>query len=232
MCALSTARKIADHKVDTTCISTGIPSLDKALGGGYIRVSMFWELCRQQENQRWLSKLLRMSLLLVMMYYILAWRCLKEAIVSRSLSKLTFIVSVASFHGSYEHAMDSRHVLYYDRRLAYEKYSNMPDCKEKKKLFNDLKVFDDANKMYTNYGYRMIPISGFSGDDVIKMVENHLKATGVVPAVFVDYLQIMGNPRALGDKQAVDANIKGLVPVVAKYKMPLVIISSLNRVGV
>ena len=68
--------------------------------------------------------------------------------------------------------------------------------------------------------------------DIAQYVENYIAAFGVVPVVIVDYLQILAAPEGKGsltDKQAVDESLRVLKSLSDSRKLPVVLISSLNR---
>ena len=68
--------------------------------------------------------------------------------------------------------------------------------------------------------------------DIAQYVENYIAAFGVVPVVIVDYLQILAAPEGKGsltDKQAVDESLRVLKSLSDYRKLPVVLISSLNR---
>lgn len=73
------------------------------------------------------------------------------------------------------------------------------------------------------------------GDDVStaklrNLVDQHIRATGNTPVVFVDYLQILApaDPRAT-DKQNTDTNVKELKRISRDFRTPVIAISSFNR---
>ena len=211
--AVKPARSIHDDNADKKFIATGFTNLDKALHGGLfpgfyflgaspgfgkstLAIQIAENISRTGQDVLYFG--MEMS---------------QEAIVSRSLSRLTFYVSSASGYGV-SCAKDSRSI------LLHEFYNETEKA-----------VFDDAFKMYEKIGYHMIPVSGiFNGTEIFNRAKMHYEITGQAPVVFVDYLQIMasvGNNTT--DKQNIDANIKGLVDITTKLKSPVFIMSSFNR---
>lgn len=69
-------------------------------------------------------------------------------------------------------------------------------------------------------------------NQVVEAVEKHIKLTGNTPLVVIDYLQILApwDPRAT-DKQNIDKAILELKRLTRKYKLPLIGISSVNRMS-
>ena len=68
--------------------------------------------------------------------------------------------------------------------------------------------------------------------DIAQYVEKYISAFGVIPVVIVDYLQILAAPEGKGsltDKQAVDESLRVLKSLSDSRKLPVVLISSLNR---
>ena len=211
--ALKTAREIFNSETNVDFIPTGFSKIDNVLNGGLFNGFYFLGALpgfgkstlaiQMAEN---IAKSKRDVLYFGM-------EMPKEAIVSRSLSRMTYIVSMSNNLGE-TYAKSSRDILLHRFETATER-----------------KVFADAYKIYESIGYHMLPISGiYSGNDIFQKVKNHVKSTGQRPVVFVDYLQIMANSNNnCSDKQNIDANIKGLVPIITEFKVPVVVISSFNR---
>lgn len=69
-------------------------------------------------------------------------------------------------------------------------------------------------------------------ETIDKTIEAHINATGNNPVVLVDYLQLIApkkDARCTTDRQIVTDNIKALAHIRTKYKIPVVVISSINR---
>lgn len=69
-------------------------------------------------------------------------------------------------------------------------------------------------------------------EDVRKMVEDHITATGNEPIVFIDYLHNISSKKTSATaKQVIDDAIEMLKILSHKYEIPIVAMSSLNRMS-
>ena len=75
-----------------------------------------------------------------------------------------------------------------------------------------------------------IGVIGKDKPGIREMVEDHINKTGNKPVVLIDYLQILApyNDRA-SDKQNIDTSIRELKRLSRDFKIPVMVISSLNR---
>lgn len=100
----------------------------------------------------------------------------------------------------------------------------------------DFEAISHAEAVYSRYGSRIFFHEGMTGDvsvlDVRNAVERHVKITGQVPVVIVDYLQQLApiDSKAT-DKQKVDDSIRALKRISRDFKTPVIVISSFNRVN-
>lgn len=85
---------------------------------------------------------------------------------------------------------------------------------------------------YRTLYIRVQNTSVFSAETLCQDTEKFINETGLLPVVFVDYLQYLsprdGN-RSMTDKQKNDDNIRELKNLSIRYSLPVVVISSLNR---
>ena len=73
-------------------------------------------------------------------------------------------------------------------------------------------------------------IGGYTVDDIKAATEKHISFTGNTPVVIIDYVQILESiDPHLSDKQKTDHDITALKRLAVEYKLPIVVISSLNR---
>lgn len=79
-------------------------------------------------------------------------------------------------------------------------------------------------------------MGNIDADNIRALVEEHIKLTGRRPIVFIDYLQLLiqpkdenGRRRTMTDKQITDANIFRLKQLSRDYNIPIWAISSFNR---
>ena len=99
----------------------------------------------------------------------------------------------------------------------------------------ETQLIQDAVKAYGAYADRLYiqeGIGDIGAEQIRQTIEKHIRFTGRRPLVLVDYLQIIAphNERAT-DKQNVDKSILELKRMSRDYKLPLIAISSLNRMG-
>jgi len=69
-------------------------------------------------------------------------------------------------------------------------------------------------------------------DTIARGIEDHVRLTGSAPVVFVDYLQILRPNDLTGrksDKQNMDETVSELRRISKEYRVPVFVISSLNR---
>lgn len=73
-------------------------------------------------------------------------------------------------------------------------------------------------------------VGNIDADDIRKIIEIYEYELNSLPLVFVDYLQILKahDPR-MTDKQAVDYNVLRLKQISRDFKIPVIILSSMNR---
>ena len=97
----------------------------------------------------------------------------------------------------------------------------------------DLRIVSQAQSAYSSYGEHIFIIEGVGSIGVAQVreaVEKHIRLTGRIPVVFVDYLQLLApaNPR-MTDKQAVDHAVLELKRISRDFRTPVIVISSFNR---
>jgi len=104
-------------------------------------------------------------------------------------------------------------------------------------LFNetDIIAIREAEAAYNRYGGHVFILEGM-GDigvaQIRKDVEKHIKITGQVPIVVLDYLQLLApdDPRAT-DKKNIDKAVLELKRISRDFKTLVIAISSFNRVN-
>ena len=139
-------------------------------------------------------------------------------IISKSLSRHTVIESIAS-NSDIRNAKTARGITEGSR---YSSYSNP-----------EIDLINKAGENYSQYCKNIYIVEGTGpiGVELIrKTVENHLKYTGKVPVVIIDYLQILYpvNER-LTEKQNTDRSVIELKRISRDFKTPVIAISSFNR---
>ena len=104
-------------------------------------------------------------------------------------------------------------------------------------LFNDTDAaaIRNAEAAYNRYGSHIFILEGIGNigaAQVREAVEKHVKVTGQVPVVVLDYLQLLApdDPRAT-DKQNIDKAVLELKRISRDFRMPVIVISSFNRMN-
>lgn len=205
-------------KVNTRCIPTGFPILDRALDDGlyeglYIvgaisslgKTTLVTQIADQiaQSGQDVLIFSLEMA---------------RTELMSKSISRQT-IQQILYNGGNVLEASTSREVT---TGTKYAKYSE-----EKSVRINRAIDFYEtfADKIYITEG-----IGDIGVEQIRDTVEKHIRYTGNVPVVVVDYLQILApHSDRLSDKQNTDKAVLELKRISRDYKLPLIGISSFNR---
>lgn len=89
----------------------------------------------------------------------------------------------------------------------------------------------DAYKGYAGHVHITEGIGDVTVEQIRKDAENHIRLTGRVPAIVIDYLQLIAPPKdvkySMSDKQVVDKNVLELKRL--SRTMPVIAISSFNR---
>lgn len=100
-------------------------------------------------------------------------------------------------------------------------------------------INESITEYFKDTGETMRIVEGMGNidaDTVRELVKEHVKHRGKAPVVFIDYLQLLiqpkdekGNRYSMTDKQIVDANVFKLKQLSRDYKIPIFAISSFNR---
>ena len=136
-------------------------------------------------------------------------------LIAKSLSRITFLTS-----GKWEKGKTARYI--------------MNGEKGKSLSLEDMKVLSDAAATYkSTIGQHLYIYEGVGDIGVIQIrqkVEEHIRATGKKPVVFIDYLQILAPYDVHStDKQNTDRAVTALKRLSRDYNIPVIGISSFNR---
>ena len=204
---------------NTPCIPTGFKALDTVLDGGlfeglYIagaisslgKTTLIIQMADQiaQAGQDVLIFSLEMA---------------RTEIMAKSISRHTVQRTLSK--GGTENAKTARGITTWKR---YERYSQ-----EEKNIINEAVA---AYGQYAKHIYINEGIGDIGVERIRETVEQHRLFTGNTPVVFIDYLQILApyNERAT-DKQNTDKAVIELKRISRDYKIPVISVSSFNRVN-
>lgn len=143
----------------------------------------------------------------------------KYELMARSLSRNTSILTDAK--GDTHNAKTARGITDYKRWKNYTEEENQ--------------IIASAIAKYSEYAQHIYIIEGVGDigvNQIREAVERHIIYTGRKPVVFIDYLQILAptDPRA-SDKQNMDKTVTELKRISRDNKLPIVAVSSVNRMS-
>lgn len=201
-------------------ISTGFHSLDERLGGGFMPqiyvIAAGSSLGKTSLATQFTDYIARSGH--DVLYYALEME--ESNMIAKSISRLTA-----------EQCISKRRPISEARVvgdiLSYSKWTDFSD---------DVRAqIDEACEEYASYAGRIHIFDKTKGrtlKTVTDAIEKHIELTGRVPVVFIDYVQFI-DPESPSDgaKQTIDNVFKQLVSINGKYKTPLILISSINRVS-
>ena len=152
----------------------------------------------------------------------------REELISKSVSRHTFFKAVNSPGKWVDNVRKAKTCRGISDGSKYGSYSNA-----------EIDLIKESFADYGRYAQRVFIIEGV-GDigvyEIRQRVEEHIKITGSIPVVLVDYMQILApyrdpeNPmRSLTDKQVMDKNVLELKRISRDYNLPVIAVSSLNR---
>ena len=134
-----------------------------------------------------------------------------------------------------EEELYERHI----SRISYQLFGLNEETKHKAKTVHSMvqegsTVYEarEIFKRIAPYLRTECSVGTIDADDIRHIVEIYEYELNSLPVVFVDYLQILKahDPR-MTDKQAVDYNVLRLKQLSRDYKIPVVILSSMNRMS-
>lgn len=205
-----------DESVNTPCIPTGFPALDKLLDGGLYEglyaIGAVSSLGKTTLTLQAADAIAKSGT--DVLFFSLEMSA--NEIIAKSISRLTF----ERRNGFPKNAKTTRGILDGKRWTGYNE--------AEQKLINDaLNTYreETAPRLYIIEGMGDVGVK-----EIWKAVEKHICLTGRRPVVFIDYLQVLApyNDRAT-DKQNTDKNVLELKRISRDLKVPVLAISSFNR---
>lgn len=197
-------------------ISTGFSQLDQALNGG---------LTTGIHCLGAISSLGK-STLSLQMADAMAAQGTPVMYVSLEMSKIDLVAKLVSM---YTYRLGNKRLAQTSDELTNEE--NMKHLGKK-----TWETQEKAAKLVEEHGKNLVilenKLRSFTVEDIETNIELFQKKYQKPPVVFIDYLQILAlapeNEKGT-EKQNIDYNVRALCQIAAKYKIPIVLISSFNR---
>lgn len=106
----------------------------------------------------------------------------------------------------------------------YENYSN--------ERYEAILKGRESYQKYADHIFILEGIGNIGTEEVMISLQNHVNMTGRTPIVIIDYIQLLApSDVRMSDKQATDKNVLELKRISRDYKIPVIGISSLNRMS-
>lgn len=204
---------------DTEAIPTGFANLDKVLDGGLYEglygigaISSLGKTTFALQIADNIAKMVKRPVL----YYALEMGTYE--MMAKSISRLTFKNS----GGKLDLAQSTRSILkgHWKERFNKEQYQNLMGSIRRYGDFYSNVIIHDGNEERPTI------------DDITKSVTSYVARTGNKPVVIIDYLQIMkpADEKAT-DKANVTTSVNGMKKLATKFHIPVIVISSFNRMS-
>lgn len=124
-------------------------------------------------------------------------------------------------------------------RISYQLFWNNEKSRHKAKTVHSMiqegKTVSQAREVFKKvapYLRTVCSVGTIDADDIRRIVETYEYELNSLPVVFIDYLQILkAHDAHMTDKQAVDYNVLRLKQLSRDFKIPVVILSSMNRMS-
>lgn len=217
---VTTVDSIGTAETAVVKIPSGIPAVDNGLGGG-IQTGLYVIGAMSGMGKTTLAMQIADNLASVghhVMYISLEMS--SRDLACRSVSKYMFLTAKASSAQEVRYCMDTDQVSQY----IFDKDNN--DIRRK--------LFLSAKQQYSNIANFLCVKDARAGIEQIEAwVDEYKKVVGVSPIVFIDYLQQLQSNGTLkrSDKQDVDSDISRLKSLSMNHDIPVIVLSSLNRLA-
>lgn len=200
-------------------IPTGFSSLDRVLNGGLTAGLYIMGAISSLGKTSWMLNIADNIAAAGRDVLYFSLEMSRNELIAKSISRLSFM-EVAKVSGPEGNAFSTFEVLNSRGRRILS--------------FGQNAILDKAFKAYRDgpgsHFWIFEGVGDFGIAEITQRVEDHIRITGKVPVVFIDYLQILApeDPRST-DKQNTDKAVVELKRLSAKHDMPVFCISSLNR---
>lgn len=134
-----------------------------------------------------------------------------------------------------EEELYERHISRISYQLFWHDEKNRHKAKTVHSMIQEGKTVAQARDVFKKvapYLRTECSVGTTDADDIRRIVENYEYELNSLPVVFIDYLQILkAHDTHMTDKQAVDYNVLRLKQLSRDFKIPVVILSSMNRMS-
>jgi len=134
-----------------------------------------------------------------------------------------------------EEELYERHISRISYQLFWHDEKNQHKAKTVHSIIQEGATVPQAREIFKKvapYLRTECSVGTLDADDIRKIVEIYEYELNSLPVVFIDYLQILkAHDPHMTDKQAVDYNVLRLKQLSRDFKIPVVILSSMNRMS-
>ena len=201
-------------EVNTNFIPTGFENLDKVLDGGLYEGLYFIGALSSLGKTTFTLQVADQVAKQGHDVLIISLEMARNELMAKSISRNTFSVSK-------KFAKTTRQIT---TASFYQYYTE-----------DDRACINQAIQEYATYAQHIYIEESVGETTVVKireLIQNHIQITGNKPLVIIDYVQILRPMDVkMSDKQAVDYNVMELKRITRDFKVPIIGISSLNRMS-
>lgn len=134
-----------------------------------------------------------------------------------------------------EEEIYERHISRISYQLFWHDEKNRHKAKTVHSMIQEGKTVVQARDVFRKFAPYLrteCSVGTIDADDIRRIVETYEYELNSLPVVFIDYLQILkAHDAHMTDKQAVDYNVLRLKQLSRDFKIPVVILSSMNRMS-
>lgn len=208
------------ESVNTPCTPTGFTKLDSALDGGLyeglITIGAISSLGKTTLIMQIADQIAASGTDVI----IFSLEMARAELMAKSISRHTLLLAQ-------ERKLDIKNAKTARGIMDGKRYANYNST--------EAQLIKDAITVYSEYAPHLFIKEGVGEVGVAQIretVEAHIRYTGRRPIVVVDYLQILSPySERLSDKQNTDKNVMELKRISRDYKLPVLAISSFNRMS-
>lgn len=208
------------QSVDTPALPTGFPKLDGLLDGGLYEGLYIFGAISSLGKTTFVTQIADQMAQSNTDVLVFSLEMARSEIMAKSISRHT-LLAVLQARGDTRNAKTARGITAGKRYAQYTKT-------ERELIHSAVHAY----RQYAEHLYLCEGVGDIGVAQVRETVRKHLQFTGKRPVVIIDYLQILAphNERAT-DKQNTDKAVMELKRLSRDYKIPVIGISSFNRVN-